>query len=297
MTFIDFARIHGVEIDPNRLFASDRIKRCGTVDKPKSDNGAYFWDGRRGWVQNWANGDTVIWYQDGDTKPWTDEEKRAWAAKKRSAEDSQERKYQMTAQKADMILRTAVLQKHNYLHLKGFPDLKGMVLDGRLLIPMRNVMTNDLQGYQQIWWDEEERKYHKKMLPGMRAKHAVLWMGTRDAPEIWLVEGYATGWSLHHALRSTGSAASVVVCFSASNLVQVAPMIKGKRFVFADNDPSKKHPYTGAEVGMAGERAAIQTGLPWTMANEVGWDANDLHTKNSLWAVVQKIMEVRRKVV
>ena len=36
MSFIDFARIHGVEIDPNRLFASDRIKRCGTVDKPRS---------------------------------------------------------------------------------------------------------------------------------------------------------------------------------------------------------------------------------------------------------------------
>jgi uncharacterized protein YlzI (FlbEa/FlbD family) len=33
------------------------------------------------------------------------------------------------------------------------------------------------------------------------------------------------------------------------------------------------------------------------MANEMGWDANDLHVKNSLWAVVQKIMEVRRKVV
>ena len=281
--FISFARIHGVEIDPNRLFASDKIKRCGTVDKPRSDNGAYFWDGRKGWVQNWADGSSVIWFQDGNAKPWTDEEKRAWGAKKRSAEDSQERRYQMTAQKADMILRSAKMETHNYLHMKGFPEMKGLVLDGKLLIPMRNVVTNILQGYQEIWWDAELRKYHKKMLAGMRAKHAVLWMGAKDAPEIWLVEGYATGLSLHHALRSTGSTASVVVCFSASNLVQVAPQIKGNRFVFADNDESK-----------TGENSAVATGLPWTMADEVGMDANDLHTRKSLWMVVQKIMECRK---
>jgi len=36
MSFIDFARIYGVEIVPNRLIASERIKCCGTVDKPRS---------------------------------------------------------------------------------------------------------------------------------------------------------------------------------------------------------------------------------------------------------------------
>jgi hypothetical protein len=30
-SFIDFARVHGVSIDPNRLYASDKIKRCGTL--------------------------------------------------------------------------------------------------------------------------------------------------------------------------------------------------------------------------------------------------------------------------
>ena len=61
MTFIDFARSHGVEIDPSRLYPSDRIKRCGTVDKPKSTNGAYFYDGQRGWVFNWAGEAKVNW--------------------------------------------------------------------------------------------------------------------------------------------------------------------------------------------------------------------------------------------
>ena len=53
-------------------------------------------------------------------------------------------------------------------------------------------------------------------------------------------------------------------------------------FVFADNDESK-----------TGEKSAQSTGLPWTMADEVGWDANDLHAHNGLFAVVKKIMMCR----
>jgi putative DNA primase/helicase len=83
-----------------------------------------------------------------------------------------------------------------------------------------------------------------------------------------------------------GLKASVVVCFSASNMVQVADQIPGKRYVFADNDASE----TGA-------KAAEATGLPWTMCDSVGWDANDLHKKDSLFAVVKKIMDLRRNVL
>jgi putative DNA primase/helicase len=154
----------------------------------------------------------------------------------------------------------------------------------KLLIPMRNVVTNKLQGYQEIYWDAESRKHEKKMLAGMRAKNAVFYIGDRQAEETWLVEGYATGLSLHHALRSCGIKASVVVCFSASNMVAVADQIRGERFVFADNDESK-----------TGEKSAIQTGLPWVMADDVGWDANDLHMKKRLFAVVAKVMELKKK--
>ena len=109
-------------------------------------------------------------------------------------------------------------------------------------------------------------------------------LGNRDLPECWLVEGLATGLSLRNALRSVGLAAGVVVTFSASNLIQVADQVPGKRYVFADNDESK-----------TGEKSAQATGLPWTMADRVGWDANDLHLGESLFAVVGKIMECRQK--
>jgi putative DNA primase/helicase len=286
MTFIDFARAHGVEIDPSRFYSSERIHRCGTVDKPRSTNGAWFWDGQRGWVMDWSGDARTIWFEDPHAKPWTDQEKRDWMLKRQTANAQKDHSYDLAAQRADITLRSAKNATHPYLTIKGFPEAQGLVLDGKLLVPMRNVVTNKLQGYQQIYWDEPNRKYEKKMLPGMRAKNAVFFLGERGAAEAWLVEGYATGLSLHAALRSSGSKASVVVCFSASNMVQVAGQIPGKRFVFADNDASE----TGA-------KSAEATGLPWTMADTVGWDANDLHKKSSLWAVVKKIMDLRSKVL
>ena len=90
--FISFARAHGVEIDPSRLYASDKIKRCGTVEKPRSGNGAYYWDGERGWVMDWSGDARVVWFEDPRAKPWSDEEKRLWAAKRASAATEQEKK-------------------------------------------------------------------------------------------------------------------------------------------------------------------------------------------------------------
>jgi hypothetical protein len=284
MNFINFARAHGVSIDPNRLYASEKIKRCGTVERPGSGNGAYFWDGQRGWVMDWSGEARVVWYEDPSAKPWTDEEKRSMALKRASAATDQDKKYQSAALQADITLRSAKNDNHPYLDIKGFKETRGLVLDEKLLIPMRNVVTNKLQGYQSIFWNMEGRTYEKKMLHGMRAKNAVLYLGDRDCGEAWLVEGFATGLSLRHALRSVGISAAVVICFSASNLIQVADQIKGNRFIFADNDASK-----------TGENAAIKTGLPWTMADIVGWDVNDLHLKESLFAVVAKVMDLRKR--
>ena len=286
MSFVDFARFHGVDIDPGKLYPADKIKRCGTVERPNSDNGAYWWDGQRGWVMDWSGEARVVWYKDPHAKPWTPEEKLEWTLKRKTAASAKERSYELAAQRADVVLRSAKPEPHDYLILKGFPEHRGLVLDGALLVPMRNVVTNKIQGYQQIFWDEPARKWEKKMLPGMRAKNAVMYIGSREAPAAWLVEGYATGLSLLAALRSVGLHASVVVCFSASNLIAVADQIPGNRFVFADNDVSK-----------TGENAAIQTGLPWTMADQVGYDVNDLHKNNGLFAVVAKIMAVRAKPV
>lgn len=285
MNFIEFARAHGVEIDPARLYASERIKRCGTTEKPKGTNGAYFWDGERGWVFNWAAEAKVQWFHDDKAQPWTEAEKAVWKAKRQAAQAAQEQEYQRAAQRAAELLRSAKPSEHNYLYRKGFPDAQGFVTaDDSLLIPMRNLITNNLQGVQVIRWDEAGMTFTKKMGPGMKAKGAVFRMGDKTAPETILCEGYATGLSIVAALRSVGLRASVLVCFSANNLEFIAPQIKGRAYVFADHDKSG-----------TGEKSAKATGLPYCMSPEMGEDANDLHARAGLFAVCQLLMEVRRK--
>lgn len=279
MDFIDFARSHGLQI--TALYPSEKIKRCGTTLKPRSDNGAYFWDGTRGWIMDWSGEAKVVWYS--DSKPWTEEDKQAWRDRRRAQSTEQSKRYEEAGKRAQETLQRAQMADHNYFEYKGLKGTQGLVIGDALLIPMRDVHTNALQGYQRIVWVPHELKYEKKMMPGMRARNAVHYLGGRSS-EYWLVEGYVTGLSLLAALRSCGSKASVIVCFSANNLIQVAGQLKGQVFVFADNDKSQ-----------TGQQAAEQTGRPWTMADEEGFDANDLHVKSGLFAVVKKIMELKKK--
>ena len=284
MSFIDFARAHGVEIDPGKLYPADKIKRCGTVERPNSGNGAYWWDGQRGWVMDWSGEARTIWYEDPHAKPWTPEEKLEWTLKRKTANAAKDRSYELAAQRADITLRSAKMELHDYLHLKGFPEQKGLVLDGVLLVPMRNVVTNKVQGYQQIFWDAESRKWDKKMQPGMRAKNAVLYIGSREALVKILVEGYATALSVKAASKIVGLNVSVICCFSASNLVNIAASLSGMVGIYADNDESQ-----------TGEKSAIQTGYPYVMSEVVGHDANDDMKKFGSLYVARKLMELNLK--
>ncbi len=286
MSFIQFARAHGIEIDPAKLYPGEKIKRCGTTEKPRSSSGAYFWDGQRGWVFDWSGEARVNWYNDPTAQPWTQAEKDAWKAKRQTQRAQQAQGYQRAAQQAAQMLRAAKPGEHSYLHSKGFAETKGFIApDGALLVPMRHHQTNELQGVQVIRWLEDERRHEKKMQPyGMKAAGAVFRIGPACATEVALVEGYVTGLSVLEALRSMGvQAAAVLVTFSARNLVQVAQAVTGRAYVFADHDKSG-----------TGQQAAVDTGLPWCMSDVEGEDANDLHQRAGLLTVCQKIMNARR---
>ena len=103
-------------------------------------------------------------------------------------------------------------------------------------------------------------------------------IGNPKARRTWLVEGYATGLSLHAALTLLRLPDAVLVCFSAGNLKYVAGVTQGQRLVFADNDASG-----------TGERVARETGLPYCMAPVVGWDANDMHVKQGVFALADLV--------
>lgn len=284
MSFALFARAHGVEVGD--FHASDRIQRCATVEHPRSKNGAFFWDGSRGWVFAWDGEAKVQWYDDPNAKPWTDEEKRAWAVKRQGMAAEQHRKHENAALRAAMVLRSTVPGPHDYLLRKGLRDAQGLVMPGgELFVPMRSLGDNQLQGGQVIRWLPDEMTWEKKMLPGMRAKGAVLRLGPPKAREACLCEGYATGLSIELAARQARLSLVVVVTFSDSNLVHVAGLMKDssmRRYVFADNDKSG-----------AGERAAKDSGLPYCMSERQGEDANDVHVRGGLMAVQSLLMQAR----
>lgn len=282
-SFSSFAEAHGVLVGD--FYASDRIRRCATALHPRKKNGAYFWDGHRGWVQAWDGDGVVRWFNDPDAKPWTEAEKRAWAAKREAERARLARRQQDAARRAAELVASATPGRHGYLDLKGLHACTGLVLpDESLIVPMRNLATNALQGAQIIRWLAEARTWEKKMLPGSVAKGAVLRLGPPRALETILCEGYATGLSIDAAARQMRLNATVLVCFSDSNMVHVAPMVRGRKVTFADND-----------VSGAGEAAAKAIAVPYCMSDRIGEDANDLHARAGLMAVCRLLMAVRRE--
>ena len=235
-----------------------------------------------------ANG----WRDNGEhCGPLTEQEKieRAKARAAREAANlAEERRkhegYRAAAAAAQAVIEQCELKTHYYLNAKGLPNVLALVNDTTLIVPMRNLETNQLQGMQTIAWVQEERRWEKKMAHGMRAKGAVLRLGSQRAKETFLCEGYATGLSIELALNRLRLNASVLVCFSDSNMVHVASQITGPAFVVADND-----------VSMAGEKAARKTGFPWVMSDRQGEDANDLHHRAGLAALCKLILELRKR--
>lgn len=277
MNFKQFAASFGILTD--KIYPCDRIQRVATASKPNKKNAAVYWDGRRAWVWVWGEVEKVQWWNDPDSKPWTDEEKREWARKRHAAQADKARRQQESAQKAEWIMSEAKADTHPYLAYKGFPDERAMVVGDDLIIPMRDITGKRVQGMQYVTLEDNEWK--KLFLPGQKSTGAVFMIGP-EAPETILCEGYATGLSIALAVRKMSLKIRVACCFSAHNIQVVAPMIKGRKFVFADNDKSG-----------TGQRTAEETGLPWVMSDKEGEDANDLHRRAGIMAVMKKIHEAR----
>jgi len=281
MNFVDFARAHGV--DASGISPSDRIQRVPTVEKPRSTNGAVLWDGQRGWVMDWASGGEIHWYGEPASDGWTDGQRREWAERREVQRRLQVEGWQRAARRAADLLAKTTLTEHGYLRLKGFAEQKGLVLpDEVLMVPMRDLDTNALVGAQLIRWVAGERRWDKRMLPGMRAKGAVLRIGDGRAREMFLCEGFATGLSIAEAVRVLRLNAAVLVTFSATNLVHVAGRLGRAAIVVADSDESG-----------VGEGAATATGLRYCMSACVGEDANDLHQRAGVFALAQMLMAAR----
>ncbi len=130
---------------------------------------------------------------------------------------------------------------------------------GDLLIPLHNP-SSELVSLQRITHDGA-----KFYLAGGEKRGCFYRFGGDGAA--WLVEGYATGASVHEA---TGQ--PVVVAFDAGGLKPVADLLRGQLIgVAADNDESG-----------TGQRVAEATGLPWIMPPTIGQDWNDYATEHGV---------------
>ena len=220
-------------------------------------------------------------------------------------EEARDRAAKRAVDVASKMLQEAELGSHDYLASKGFPDAQGLVLAGKLLVPMRSVASGALQSIQTITGDGS-----KKFLPGGKAKGAVYNLGRSWTR--WCVEGYVTGLSVQAALKRMYREDQVVVCFSAGNLAHIAPPAGSTpraQYVIADHDwwrcpkkecrakwdyESKRCPSCGSSgvTEPAGEKYAKQTGLPYWMPLEPGTDANDYHQAHGVEALADALREV-----
>jgi putative DNA primase/helicase len=268
--FEDFARAHGVLID--HAIGDGRIHRAATEAHPRKKNGSYKWTGEWGWVQSWEEHERPIIFKPDHVPAHVVRRDMAAA---RAEEAALRRK---SAEKARKILARCRVADHPYLARKGFPEEDGFVdIDGRLVIPMRD--AQDYRRVNSIQWIAEDGA--KQFLYGGQARGSVFMRGTGS--DTWLCEGYATGLSISAALGSMYRQARVVVCFSAHNVAHVAGLLSGRRFVVGDNDPNG-----------VGARYAASTGLPWAVPPEVGMDANDLHQKHGVRALVDLMRPLMR---
>ena len=223
---------------------------------------------------DWSSGLSAVWRDDSHVD---DEESRRQLERARARERefarAQVAKQEEVAQLASKMIRQAKLGTHPYLAAKGFPNEPGLVHGINLLVPMRDAITyGTVVNVQQITPDGT-----KRFLTGGRAGGAVFCLSPQNARHTVLCEGYATGLSIDNAVRLLPGPSRVNVCFSAFNLERVARHFRGA-VVAADNDLSG-----------TGERAAVATGLRWTMPYEVGTDFNDLHVSIGLHAVVERM--------
>jgi putative DNA primase/helicase len=271
MQFEDFARAHGLII--RTLNDDGEPHRVPTDNHPKKRNGAYMFDGRSGWVQDWAiHENAIAWRADRGRTIEMIVPKRDMEAER----EAEARKRALASDEAAAIIARCSYDSHPYLTRKGFPNQRGLVdTDGRLVVPMR-----DMRDYKHVVNVQRIPGHGLKLfLKGGAASLAGFVIGA--GREAWLVEGYATGLSVRAALENLHRPARVVVCFSAGNIPKVAAILGGARYVMADNDKSG-----------TGCRVAKSTGLPWTMPPTEGYDANDMHQASGLGALVKLMREL-----
>jgi putative DNA primase/helicase len=279
MNFHDYAKCHGLIID--RIIEDGHWHRVRTTDKPKHHNGSYKFVGDFAVLQNHATmTEVAIWRPDENEAVSVDH--AALARRAKAAADEIRVSQERAARKSAWVMHQCKPETHPYLAEKGFPDEIGNVWthEGvrKLVIPM--MADGRLVGMQTI---SDQEGFEKRFQYGQRTSEAVYVMDARG-PKFY-AEGYATSLSLRAALQALKVRYTIIVCFTAGNLLKVARN-HAEGIVIADNDmPSPVAP----EPGGMGLKVAKETGLPYWLSDRAPEDLNDYMVRCGLFRTSQSL--------
>jgi hypothetical protein len=169
-----------------------------------------------------------------------------------------------------------VAADHDYIKRKGITPKGIKQVKDMLLIPMTATGTGEPESLQLIFLDSS-----KKFLTGTGAVPGPLYHVIKGGGgPLYIVEGYATGCSVHHA-----TLASVAVAFSAGKLPAVAQALRGRfqdREIVIAGD-------TGNGSSKATEAARLIGGKLVLPTLSAGTDFNDLAQSAGLEEVARQL--------
>lgn len=286
------AAINSAGLHPPEIIEPDgKLHRFPSNGKRNDDAGWYVFHGNdipAGAFGDWRTGASETWRADiGRTLSVQEEAAHRTRIesmrREREVEDAQRKT--AARQKAAAIWQAALpaTDDHPYLLRKGIKAHGIRIYDASLVVPMRD--ATELHSLQFIGPDG-----NKRFLAGGRVTGCYFPIGKPDAA-LCIVEGYATGASIHEA---TGYA--VAVAFNAGNLRPVAQAMRAKfpelqLIVCADDDIA-----TPGNPGLSKAREAAQAvggllAVPEFRASRLagGTDFNDLHRHAGPAAVRESI--------
>lgn len=233
-------------------------------------------------------GITVKW-QNKEKNEVTAYDRKLIKAKQAEIEKSEEELQARAADKAnDLWGRSRVLEGHPYATRKGVRLYGVRELNNSLVIPLS--VNNYIVSLQFVNADGG-----KRYLTGGQKKGACFVIGD-DTDVLYLVEGYATGASIHEAMGK-----QVWVAFDSGNLVDVAAIMRGrwpdkKIIVCADNDQFTKGNPGLSKAQEAADKIGAKVIFPKFPGDDPAkaTDWNDWHARHGLKSLAEELLGMKK---
>ena len=281
-------------LSPAEIIGDGQLHRCPTASKPQGKDGAYILhlNGHvSGWWQNWSTGETSTWTAEGQ-KELTPQERKTFLERmeqdRKARQEAQAQRYREAATKAEGLLKgfRQASKNNQYLKSKGVQTVAGLRTTdtGDLVVPIRDT-SGKVQSLQFI-----HSNGNKRFLTGGQ-KAGGFFKIKGLGPRTHIVEGLATGLSVHEATQTT-----VLCAFDAGNLKAVAESTRkeypNREIIIAGDNDTK----TEGNPGMTKAREAAQAingkwVVPLFQDRPDLSDFNDLHQLTGIDAVSQRLTQ------